>query len=161
VAIQPRTLEALTDLGITNVGVTVERGTKLTGLTQDAAQAVATLRHPDGRVEQAAVSYVAGCDGPHYSVRQHTHIPFEGGSYPPTFVLPDVDADGIEPGAAHAYLSAQGMLFFFPLVHPAAWRRCWAVRFTSGWRGNEERMDVSLAPMARSDQWPTTRHTAQ
>ena len=44
------------------------------------------------------------------------------GAYPQTFVLADLEADGVAPGAAHAYRSDTGMLFFFPLLHPARWR---------------------------------------
>jgi 2-polyprenyl-6-methoxyphenol hydroxylase-like FAD-dependent oxidoreductase len=55
-------------------------------------------------------------------VRELAGIAFTGGSYPQTFVLADVEADGLEPGAAHVFLSGQGMLFFFPLVTPATWR---------------------------------------
>ena len=50
-------------------------------------------------------------------------IPFEGGAYPQTFVLADLEVDGeLEPRAAHAFLGARGMLFFFPLGRPASWR---------------------------------------
>lgn len=34
------------------------------------------------------------------------------GSYPQTFVLTDTEADGVEPGAAHVFVSETGMLFF-------------------------------------------------
>jgi len=66
--------------------------------------------------------YVAGCDGGHSSVRRLAGIRFEGSSYPQTFVLADTEADGVEPGAAHVFLSETGMLFFFPLGTPATWR---------------------------------------
>ena len=49
-------------------------------------------------------------------------IPFEGSSYPQTFVLADLEADGLASDAAHVFLSREGMLFFFPLVTPATWR---------------------------------------
>ena len=34
----------------------------------------------------------------------------------------EAEAEGLEPGAAHVYLSERGMLFFFPLGTPATWR---------------------------------------
>ena len=103
-------------------GIHVERGVELVGLSNTADSATATLRHGDGREEAVSARYVAGCDGAHSTVRRLAGIRFEGSSYPQTFVLADVDADGIETGAAHVFLSDQGMLFFFPLGKPAPWR---------------------------------------
>jgi 2-polyprenyl-6-methoxyphenol hydroxylase-like FAD-dependent oxidoreductase len=103
-------------------GVAVERGVELVGLSNAADAAAATLRHRDGREEVVSARYVVGCDGGHSSVRRLAGIRFEGGSYPQTFVLADTEADGVEPGAAHVFLSEMGMLFFFPLGTPATWR---------------------------------------
>jgi 2-polyprenyl-6-methoxyphenol hydroxylase-like FAD-dependent oxidoreductase len=103
-------------------GIHVERGVELTGLSDAADSATATLRHRDGREEAMSAQYVAGCDGAQSTVRRLAGIRFEGNSYPQTFVLADADADGVEPGAAHVFLSGQGMLFFFPLGKPAPWR---------------------------------------
>jgi 2-polyprenyl-6-methoxyphenol hydroxylase-like FAD-dependent oxidoreductase len=103
-------------------GVPVERGVELAGLSDAADAATATLRHRDGREEVVPARYVAGCDGGHSTVRRLAGIRFEGSSYPQTFVLADTEADGVEPGAAHVFLSDRGMLFFFPLGKPATWR---------------------------------------
>ena len=103
-------------------GVAVERGVELAGLSDTADAAVATLRHRDGHDEVVPACYVAGCDGARSTVRRLAGIPFEGSSYPQTFILADVDADGIEPGAAHVFVADSGMLFFFPLGRPATWR---------------------------------------
>jgi 2-polyprenyl-6-methoxyphenol hydroxylase-like FAD-dependent oxidoreductase len=103
-------------------GIAVHRGVELTALQQDPDTVTATLRHGDGAVEEVTVRYVVGCDGARSTVRQLAGIAFEGSSYPQTFVLADLEADGIEPGAAHVFLSEPGMLFFFPLVSPASWR---------------------------------------
>jgi 2-polyprenyl-6-methoxyphenol hydroxylase-like FAD-dependent oxidoreductase len=103
-------------------GIEVEHGVELTGLRSTADSAMATLRHRDGREEAVSAFYVAGCDGAHSTVRRLAGIRFEGSPYPQTFVLADVDADGVEPSAAHVFLTGQGMLFFFPLGKPAPWR---------------------------------------
>jgi 2-polyprenyl-6-methoxyphenol hydroxylase-like FAD-dependent oxidoreductase len=103
-------------------GVPVERGVELVGLTDAGDAASATLRHCDGREEVASARFVAGCDGGHSTVRRLAGIGFEGGSYPQTFVLADTEADGVEPGAAHVFVSATGLLLFFPLLKPATWR---------------------------------------
>ncbi|MEH1125626.1 FAD-dependent monooxygenase [Micromonospora sp. CPCC 206061] len=103
-------------------GVTVERGVELTAMAAHHDRVTCQLRHRDGRAENLDATYVVGCDGAHSTVRDLAGIAFEGGSYPQTFVLADVEADGLKPGQAHVFLSAQGMLFFFPLVTPASWR---------------------------------------
>jgi 2-polyprenyl-6-methoxyphenol hydroxylase-like FAD-dependent oxidoreductase len=103
-------------------GVQVERGVQLVRLKQAGGLAVASLRHQDGREESVRARYVVGCDGAHSTVRQQAGIAFEGSAYPQTFVLADLEADGIEPGAAHVFLADRGMLFFFPLGRPATWR---------------------------------------
>ncbi|HZD68745.1 MAG TPA: FAD-dependent monooxygenase [Actinomycetes bacterium] len=105
-------------------GVTVERGVELTGYTTEADHLICTLRHAgDGHPEQVRVGYMVGCDGARSSVRHLAGIGFAGGAYPQAFVLGDLEADGgLEPGAVHVYLGADGMLFFFPLGGPATWR---------------------------------------
>jgi 2-polyprenyl-6-methoxyphenol hydroxylase-like FAD-dependent oxidoreductase len=103
-------------------GVTVERGVELVDLTSTSDAVVATLRHRGGGEESVSARYVVGCDGAHSAVRRGAGIAFTGSAYPQTFVLADVEADGIEPGAAHVFLSDKGMLFFFPLGKPATWR---------------------------------------
>src|SRR6266566_105383 len=65
-------------------GIPVERGVELTILSNTADPAVATLRHRDGRDEAVPARHVAGCDGPHSTVRRLAGISFEGSSYPQT-----------------------------------------------------------------------------
>lgn len=103
-------------------GVQVERGVQLVRLKQAGGLAVASLRHQDGREESVRARYVVGCDGAHSTVRQQAGIAFSGSAYPQTFVLADLEADGIEPGAAHVFLADRGLLFFFPLGRPRTWR---------------------------------------
>ncbi|MEU4679124.1 FAD-dependent monooxygenase [Micromonospora sp. NPDC023737] len=103
-------------------GVEVERGVELVGLDRTGDGVVATLRHADDREERVAARFVVGCDGAHSTVRHLAGIRFEGSSYPQTFVLADLEADGICGGAAHVFLSEHGMLFLFPLGSPAGWR---------------------------------------
>jgi 2-polyprenyl-6-methoxyphenol hydroxylase-like FAD-dependent oxidoreductase len=109
---------------LTAAGVTVQRGVELVDLSDDAAAdaAVAALRHRNGSHEQVSAGYVVGCDGAHSTVRRLAGIGFTGAAYPQTFVLADLEADGVQSGVAHAFLSGAGMLFFFPLLHPASWR---------------------------------------
>lgn len=102
--------------------VAVERGVSLIELRQTTDEVGCRLTHADGRRELVRSRYVVGCDGAHSTVREQAGIGFEGLSYPQTFVLADVEADGLEPGAAHTFLASRGLLFFFPLGTPATWR---------------------------------------
>ncbi|MGH9212002.1 MAG: FAD-dependent monooxygenase [Acidimicrobiales bacterium] len=114
--------EAILNEHLAQHGVAVGRGVELADLGQGPDDVTATLRHHDGRTEQVTASYVVGCDGAHSAVRRYAGIDFTGSAYPQTFILADLDAEGLEPGAVHIYLSRAGMLFFFPLGHPAPWR---------------------------------------
>ena len=114
--------ERILEVHLTAAGVTVERGVELVDLTTTADAVVAMLRHRDGQEESVSARYVVGCDGAHSTVRRAGGIAFTGGAYPQTFILADAEADGIKPGAAHVFLSGNGMLFFFPLGKPATWR---------------------------------------
>ena len=102
--------------------VEIERGVDLVDLDTSADQPICRLRHGDGRPETVRPRYVVGCDGAHSTVRQHAGIAFTGSAYPQTFLLADLEVDGLEAGAAHTYLAEAGMLFFFPLGVPATWR---------------------------------------
>jgi 2-polyprenyl-6-methoxyphenol hydroxylase-like FAD-dependent oxidoreductase len=103
-------------------GQRIERGAELVELRQAADVVTCRLRHSDDTEEIVHAAYVVGCDGAHSTVRQQAGVAFEGYSYPQTFVLADVEAEGLERGVAHAFLSPHGMLFFFPLGTPTTWR---------------------------------------
>jgi 2-polyprenyl-6-methoxyphenol hydroxylase-like FAD-dependent oxidoreductase len=103
-------------------GLAVDRGVELVGLAEHEDHVVCRLRHRDGHEEQAEARFVVGCDGAHSAVRKLAGVPFVGATYPQTFVLADVEADGVTPGAVHVFVSPKGMLFLFPLVRPASWR---------------------------------------
>jgi 2-polyprenyl-6-methoxyphenol hydroxylase-like FAD-dependent oxidoreductase len=103
-------------------GVDIERGVELTQLQQGDGVVTCQLRRCDGHEESVHARSVVGCDGAHSTVRQEAGIAFTGAAYPQTFVLADVEADGIEAGAAHVFISPRGMSFYFPLVAPATWR---------------------------------------
>jgi 2-polyprenyl-6-methoxyphenol hydroxylase-like FAD-dependent oxidoreductase len=104
-------------------GVQVERRVELVDFQVDPDGVACTLRHADGRTEQVRTRYLAGCDGAASTVRPQAGIPFQGGAYPQTFALADLEVDGDLAGdAAHAFLGQTGLLLFFPLGRPAGWR---------------------------------------
>ncbi|MFJ6573365.1 FAD-dependent monooxygenase [Streptomyces sp. NPDC091292] len=118
-------------------GVTVERGTELVGFTDEVTYVGCRLKRGDGTEETVSARYVVGCDGARSTVREQAGIGFAGRAYPQTFLLADLEVDGLEGdgpageglkgerlkgGTAHAYLTERGMIFFFPLGSPATWR---------------------------------------
>jgi 2-polyprenyl-6-methoxyphenol hydroxylase-like FAD-dependent oxidoreductase len=102
--------------------VVVERGTELVRLEREGAAVICRLRSGDGAEEIVEARYAVGCDGAHSTVRTQAGIGFEGYAYPQTFLLADLEVDGLERGAVHTYMTGSGMLFFFPLGSPATWR---------------------------------------
>jgi 2-polyprenyl-6-methoxyphenol hydroxylase-like FAD-dependent oxidoreductase len=137
---------------IASRGGALERGVELIELVQSSRSVSCRLRHGDGRDEVVSARYVVGCDGAHSTVRSKAGIAFQGAAYPQTFVLADLEADGIEPGAVHAFVSSLGFLFFFPLGAPATWR---VLAMLS--RAHEPTAEISLADVqALVDSYATT-----
>jgi 2-polyprenyl-6-methoxyphenol hydroxylase-like FAD-dependent oxidoreductase len=115
--------ERLLNDHLAGLGVTVERSTSLISVVENTATYVrGAVRSPSGAEETVVARYVVGCDGAHSTVREAAGIPFEGASYPHTFMLGDVCADGVRPDVVHVHVGAPGMLFLFPLDDPAPWR---------------------------------------
>ncbi|MGW0333199.1 FAD-dependent monooxygenase [Streptomyces sp. NPDC003011] len=102
--------------------VAVERGTELVRLEDTGSSVRCRLRRGDGPEEIVDARYVVGCDGAHSTVRAQAGIGFQGYAYPQTYLLADLEVDGLEPGAVNTYMTGSGMLFFFPLGSPATWR---------------------------------------
>ena len=107
---------------LARAGVTVERDCTLVGLSEDTDGVTATVRSARGTGTTVQARYAVGCDGAHSAVRAALGVAFAGSTYPQTFVLADVDADGIDGGRIHAFLGAAGLMFFFPLGSPVSWR---------------------------------------
>jgi 2-polyprenyl-6-methoxyphenol hydroxylase-like FAD-dependent oxidoreductase len=104
-------------------GVQVERQVELVGFQADPDGVSCTLRHANGRTEQVSTRYLVGCDGAGSTVRRQAEIPFQGGAYPQTFALADLEVDeGLAGDTAYAWLGQVGLLFLFPLGRPASWR---------------------------------------
>jgi 2-polyprenyl-6-methoxyphenol hydroxylase-like FAD-dependent oxidoreductase len=96
-----------------------ERGVELVAL--DGTTGAVALRHPDGRVEEAAFDQVIGADGAHSVVRKAAGIGFEGSRYEEPLVLADGRAEGLEPARLHIFPGTGRGHFFFPLPD-GSWR---------------------------------------
>jgi 2-polyprenyl-6-methoxyphenol hydroxylase-like FAD-dependent oxidoreductase len=114
--------EAILGEHLSRHGVLAERGVELVDLEPRGSGVACRLRHPDGAEEIVQARYVAGCDGAHSTVRERSGIGFEGYDYPQTFLLADLEVDGLEPDTQHAFVTNTGVLLFFPLGTPATWR---------------------------------------
>jgi 2-polyprenyl-6-methoxyphenol hydroxylase-like FAD-dependent oxidoreductase len=99
--------EAILNEHLAARGLPVERGVELVGFSSDSDGVGCMLRSADGGTEQVRCRCLVGCDGAHSTVREGAGIPFEGGTYPQTFVLADLELDGeLERGAARMRSSA-------------------------------------------------------
>nr|WP_263974261.1 FAD-dependent monooxygenase [Streptomyces albicerus] len=86
---------------LTTQHVTIERGTERVRLEAKDSYVGCRLRGRDGAEETVEARYVVGCDGARSTVRDQAGIGFEGYAYPQTFLLADLEVDGLEPGAVH------------------------------------------------------------
>lgn len=104
-------LDALSDLG-----VTVERSTRLAALVQDADGVDVTLQQSDGTSETVRVAWLIGADGASSTVRKQLGLDFDGDTYPQQFFVADVDMRWTH-GRDRFWLNlaGHGMLGFFPL----------------------------------------------
>jgi 2-polyprenyl-6-methoxyphenol hydroxylase-like FAD-dependent oxidoreductase len=102
---------------LAGLGVTVERGTELTALTQDADAAHLTLRRLDGTQEQAEAAWVVGADGAHSTVRAAAGTKLAGSFKGERFILGDVEAEhSLDPSSMYSYFSPDGgPLLVFPM----------------------------------------------
>ncbi len=104
---QSRT-EAILGERLKELGVTIERNVEFTGLKQDESGVTATLRHADGRDEEARCLYLVGCDGARSAARHALGVAYEGYTEPDTYVLGDVRIDGVKLDRRNIYINFRG-----------------------------------------------------
>jgi 2-polyprenyl-6-methoxyphenol hydroxylase-like FAD-dependent oxidoreductase len=101
---------------LAQAGVEVDRETELVTFEETAGRMLVRLERADGATEACEVSYVAGCDGAHSTVRETLAIGFPGGTYNHLFYVADVEARGpAMNGEIHAALDTTDFLAVFPL----------------------------------------------
>lgn len=99
-----------------SVGLAVERGLELVGLSQDSAAVQLRLRQADGSIEQATASWVVGADGASSIVRELVGTKLEGKFARWRWLVADVDADHhLDLDCAHMFLSAEGPVVAMPM----------------------------------------------
>ncbi|GAY12951.1 FAD-dependent monooxygenase [Pseudonocardia sp. N23] len=113
---QPDT-EAVLAERATELGIVVERGVRLTALTQDGDGVDVTLTSRDGDETTARVGWVVGADGGHSSVRSFAGVKLEGGFRGQHFAMADIDVDtSWAPDAIRMFTHHDGMGILFPLA---------------------------------------------
>jgi len=112
---QPDT-EAVLAERAAELGIVVERGVALTGLTQDAHGVQVTLRSRDGE-QTTRVGWVVGADGGHSTTRSLVGARLEGGFHGQHFAMADVDVDSpFSTDAIRMFTHPDGMGMLFPLA---------------------------------------------
>lgn len=100
------------------------RSAKVTDITQTHDEVLITYNHSD-EVKTATSKYVVGCDGKNSFLRDYLNIPFEGKSYPDTYIMGDFSDNTSFGNDAAVYLHEDGLIESFPL--PNGHRR-WVVK---------------------------------
>jgi 2-polyprenyl-6-methoxyphenol hydroxylase-like FAD-dependent oxidoreductase len=75
---------------IKSLGVKIERGVELVGLTQTKTNIYADLKSSLGTEKAGPFAYIIGADGAHSFVRKNMPLSFEGSTYEDAFILADV-----------------------------------------------------------------------
>lgn len=88
-----RETEAILTRRLESLGVRIETGTELIGVTQAAGEVMATVRTPTGQETQIDARYLLGCDGAHSTVRRLVKLPFEGEQLDSVVLIGDVRVD--------------------------------------------------------------------
>ena len=98
------------------LGVHVERGSELVDFAQLENEVCAVIRTKSGELENCQVSYLAGCDGAHSTVREILGVGFPGGTYAETYYVADILGNGsVINGELGLALDDADFLAIFPM----------------------------------------------
>ena len=113
---QPETERILTDR-LSQLGVSIERGTELLSLEQDDTQVRYVLEKPGGGSQLGSCDWIIGADGARSVVRAQTGQELAGSFHGERFVIGDVEANFDVPGDAVCTLFSDhgGPLMVFPM----------------------------------------------
>ena len=96
-------------------GAEIAWGREVVRVRQDAGGVELTILSPRGE-ERVRAKHVLACDGAHSSVRDAVEIPFEGETYPQSFVLADVRMGWALPDdEVQLFFSPEGLVVVAPL----------------------------------------------
>ncbi len=97
--------------------VTIERPIEVIAVNETSERVTITLKHPDGRAEQASAKYLLGCEGSNSLVRKTANIAFEGElNSGIEFLQTDaVVRCAYPPGRGNLFITADRLIGMFPL----------------------------------------------
>ncbi|KAJ5124128.1 uncharacterized protein N7515_007953 [Penicillium bovifimosum] len=99
--------ETMLERRLNDLGVHVERKTKLQDFVDHDSSITATLSHqPGGTSSTINASYIVGCDGAHSVVRRKIGAKYEGDTYEPLFYIADIEARD------DTFINGEGHLIF-------------------------------------------------
>ncbi|WP_250493379.1 FAD-dependent monooxygenase [Caballeronia sp. GAWG1-1] len=85
--------ERILEAAFARMGGHVHYGTTLIDFDDTGDSVLARMQDADGTMREIRCRWLVGCDGARSTVRHHLDVPFEGGQYPQTFMLADLDVD--------------------------------------------------------------------
>jgi 2-polyprenyl-6-methoxyphenol hydroxylase-like FAD-dependent oxidoreductase len=101
---------------LAGLGVTVERGVKLTSFEPHDDHVRLTLAHAGGKTETTETPWLIGTDGAHSTCRHLAGTKLAGSFAGERFILGDVEADyDLAPDTMVSYFTGQGALLAFPM----------------------------------------------
>ena len=93
VAMVPQNVtESLLAEALQRRGGSIEYDTKFVSAEQDDDSVLVTMEHGAER-RKVRASFLVGCDGAHSYVRHAMNLPLEGGEYPDSFLLADIETN--------------------------------------------------------------------
>lgn len=103
------------------------RGAKVTNITERTDHVTVEYVH-SAQKNTLQTEFLVGCDGKESIVRKQAGIPFEGFSYPDTYIMGDFTDNTNFGSDAAVFLSKDGLIESFPL---SGSRRRWVIKTTS------------------------------
>lgn len=112
---QTETERVLTDR-LSQLGLTVDRGIEVVGLTQDDSEARLSLQHADGSTETVTTSWVVAADGAHSTLRHLVDTRLQGSFKGERFILGDCDAEHqMDADSMYTVFSPAGTVIMMPM----------------------------------------------
>jgi 2-polyprenyl-6-methoxyphenol hydroxylase-like FAD-dependent oxidoreductase len=112
---QTETERVLTDR-LTELGVTIERGVEVVGMTQDDAGVQLSLSHADGGKENITTSWLIAADGAHSTVRHLVGTRLQGSFKGERFILGDCIAEHqMDAESMYTVFSPAGPVIMMPM----------------------------------------------
>ncbi|HVV48108.1 MAG TPA: FAD-dependent monooxygenase [Polyangia bacterium] len=114
---------------LAEVGVQVERRTKLASFQETADGVTAELAGAGSPPAACRCRFLAGCDGARSTVREQLGLGFPGGTYEHLFYVADVEAGGpLVDGELHVSFAESDFVALFPLTRPGHLRLIGTIR---------------------------------